>query len=54
MSCTNPIIHMDLDYMWRWYIINAAGNTKCMSTRSFFAYEDARRDFDATRRRFLH
>jgi len=54
MSCMNPIIHMDRDYMWRWYITNSAGKTRCMSTRNFFNYEDARRDFDATRKRFLH
>lgn len=47
----NPMFHMDQDYMWRWYITDAHGQSCCMSAREFFHYEDARSDFDAVRTR---
>lgn len=44
MCDVNPMFHMDQDYMWRWYLIDDYGNLVAISARSFFNFEDARRD----------
>jgi hypothetical protein len=53
MCIVNPMFHMDMDYNWRWYIISDQGLVLCMSARSFFSHEDARRDYDVTHGQFL-
>jgi hypothetical protein len=53
MCIVNPMFHMDSDYNWRWYITDAQANILCMSAVSFFNYEDARRDYDATQGQFV-
>jgi hypothetical protein len=40
------MFHMDMAYMWRWYINDARGNPIFMSASWFFKFEDARRDYD--------
>lgn len=40
-------LHMDEEYMWRWYIVDAQGIPIAMSARVFFDYEDALRNFRA-------
>lgn len=46
MCTINPMLHMDKDYSWRWYITKPDGSLSAMSTTSFFDVQDARRDFD--------
>lgn len=43
---SNPMFHMDLDYNWRWYVTDASGRPIFMSARSFFNFEDAKRDYE--------
>lgn len=49
MPNENPMFHMDTEYNWRWYITNPFGNPVSMSARSFFNYEDAKRDYEMAR-----
>lgn len=51
MHALNPMFHMDKDYMWRWFTTSPTGRPLSISTRAFFLYEDAKRDFDAAQRR---
>jgi len=51
MPDVEPLFHMDSDYNWRWYIPDVKGSLVCMSTRSFFYYDEAKQDFDAVRQR---
>lgn len=44
MCDVNPMFHMDSDYMWRWYILDATGGLVAISAKAFFKFEDARRD----------
>ncbi len=53
MIIVNPMFHMDADFNWRWYIISDRGDPICISTQSFFNYDDARRDFDDFQRRLI-
>jgi len=46
-----PMFHMDDNYEWCWYITDGASDVLAMSTRSFFNYEEARRDYDSIVRR---
>ena len=50
MCTVNPMFHMDADYMWRWYNTDRHGNLVSMSLRGFFAFEDARRNYDEAQR----
>jgi hypothetical protein len=53
MCTVNTMFHMDKDYSWRWYIINASGKSSCISARSFFNFEDAKRNYDETHGRII-
>jgi hypothetical protein len=53
MCTVNPMFHMDMDYNWRWYITSDQGEVLCVSNRSFFDFEDARRDYDVTHGHFM-
>jgi hypothetical protein len=47
MGKATSMFHMDLDYMWRWFLTNAAGRLVGMSTQSFFSIEEAQLDLRA-------
>ncbi len=51
MHNVNPMIHMDDEFMWRWYEIGDDGRTAFMSPRSFFSHEECRRNYDAAMKR---
>nr|WP_165388369.1 hypothetical protein [Sphingomonas populi] len=53
MRTVNPMFHMDVDYNWRWYLTGDRGKVLCISARSFFNFEDARRDYDVTQGQFM-
>lgn len=40
-----PMFHMDEQSMWRWYL-TSGGVALAVSLRSFFYYEDARRNYE--------
>lgn len=42
----NPMLHMDQEFMWRWYQVDDRGQTSFSSPKSFFSLEDCRRDYD--------
>ncbi|MES2326488.1 MAG: hypothetical protein V4499_04050 [Pseudomonadota bacterium] len=46
MADVNPMLHMDKDFMWRWYEIDDRGQTSFVSPKSFFSWEDCRQDYD--------
>ena len=50
MHVVNPMFHMDKDYNWRWFVINDHGQQLSMSSRVFFRFEDARRNYDEVHR----
>ena len=41
MLGTNWFVHMDEDWMWRWFITDAAGSPLAVSERTFFRRQDA-------------
>jgi len=51
MADVNPMLHMDENFMWRWYQIDDHGQTSFASSKFFFSREDCRRDYDAAMRR---
>lgn len=46
MSDFSIMLHMDVDYMWCWYIIDTLGNPVLMSARAHFLLEDAKQEVD--------
>ncbi|BAK66337.1 hypothetical protein SLG_16620 [Sphingobium sp. SYK-6] len=46
MPNQNLMCHMDVDYNWRWYLIDGDGKTVSISTNSFFKFEDAKKDYE--------
>ena len=48
MLILNPILHMDRAYMWRWYHLDDRGKPAFIAAKSFFKYEDCRRDYEAS------
>ena len=54
MSNVNPIIHMDKQYMWRWYETDDLGRTSFLSAKSFFSREECRQDYVVAVQRLKH
>lgn len=42
-------LHMNSEYMWRWFGSDRVGNPVVISTRSFFEHADAVRDLERFR-----
>lgn len=42
-------LHMNDQYMWRWFCSDPDGTLVAVSARSFFSLADAQRDADAAR-----
>ena len=51
MPDVNPMLHMDDNYMWRWYEIDDQGQTAFLSAKAFFSLEKCRQDYDVAMRR---
>lgn len=51
MTDVNPMLHMDKDFMWRWFEVDESGQTSFASPKAFFSKEECRRDYDAAMRR---
>ena len=51
MQNVNPFIHLDHEYMWRWYEIDDHGQIACLSSKAFFSREDCRRDYESVMHR---
>ena len=51
MTTVNPVLHMDLEYMWRWFEVDDSGQTLFASPKAFFSKEECRRDYNAAMRR---
>lgn len=51
MSDINPMLHLDENFLWRWYEVDDHGRTSFLSPRAFFTKEDCRRDYDEAVRR---
>lgn len=49
----NPMLHMDDQFMWKWYEIDDLGQTAFMSAQSFFSRKECRRDYDVAIRRMM-
>ena len=49
MLALAPLFHMNGNYMWQWYVTDGEGRLALMSAHEFFYFEDARRDYEATR-----
>ena len=52
MADINPMLHMDENFMWRWYQVDDRGQTSFGSPKAFFSWEDCRRDYDEAMLRF--
>ena len=50
MPDVNPMLHMDEEYMWRWYEIDDQGQTLFLSPKSFFDHEECRQDYEMAMR----
>lgn len=53
MCDVNPMYHMDVDYMWRWFVTSEAGSFVAISANAFFKFEDAKQDWVAAQSRYL-
>jgi hypothetical protein len=51
MPDVNPMLHLDENFMWRWYEIDDQGHTSFLSSKAFFFREDCRQDYDVAMRR---
>ena len=51
MGIVNPILHMDKEFMWRWFEADELGNTSFLSPKSFFSRDECRQDYDVAMRR---
>ena len=49
MPNVDPMFHMDMDYNWIWFICDQLGSPILVSARSFFDYEEAKRDYEMAR-----
>ena len=48
MLILNPILHMDREFMWRWYHMDDRGKPAFVAAESFFSYEECRRDYEVS------
>ena len=44
MQAILPILHMDKDYYWRWYLTDENGIPFAISANKYFCLADAKRD----------
>jgi hypothetical protein len=51
MTHVNPVLHMDKEFMWRWFEVDESGQTSFASPKAFFSKAECRRDYDAAMRR---
>ena len=51
MPDVNPMLHLDENFMWRWYEIDDQGHTAFLSGKAFFLREECRQDYDVAMRR---
>ena len=54
MADVNPVLHLDENFMWRWFQIDEQGQTSFASPRQFFSREDCRRDYNDVMVRLRH
>ncbi len=51
MADVNPVLHLDHDYMWRWYAVDDQGQTIFLSSKAFFSRVECRQDYELAMRR---
>ena len=48
MTSVNPIMHMDKEFMWRWFETDDLGQAAFVSAKSFFYLKECEQDYVAS------